>query len=70
MYEFRYTVLPPVPTCSQYIQRVKNPKSTDPEIPKEAFLRTLLQESKKYAVEPEEAAYLSLMLVLAAADTV
>ncbi|CEJ61862.1 hypothetical protein PMG11_10379 [Penicillium brasilianum] len=56
--------------CMERLDRVKNPKSTDPEIPKEAFLRTLLQESKKYGVEPEEAAYLSLMLVLAAADTV
>ncbi|KAJ5810401.1 cytochrome P450 [Penicillium pulvis] len=43
--------------------------SGDPEIPQEGFLQTLLQDSNKFGVEPEEAAYLSLMVVMAAADT-
>ncbi|KAJ5647166.1 cytochrome P450 [Penicillium lividum] len=55
--------------CMERLNRVKHPNATDPEIPQEAFLRILLQESKKYGVEPEEAAYLSLMVVMAAADT-
>ncbi|KAJ5532238.1 cytochrome P450 [Penicillium frequentans] len=55
--------------CMERLNRVKNPKSGDPEIPQEGFLQTLLQNSSKFGVEPEEAGYLSLMVVMAAADT-
>ncbi|KAJ6017973.1 cytochrome P450 [Penicillium sp. IBT 35674x] len=51
------------------VNRIKYPKPGDPKIPQEGFLQTLLQNSSKFGVEPEEAGYLSLMVVMAAADT-
>ncbi|KAJ5631592.1 cytochrome P450 [Penicillium longicatenatum] len=53
----------------KHLNRVEDPTSTDRGISQESFLRTLIQNSNKFGVELEEAAYLSLMVVMAAADT-